>query len=158
MIKFIDKGKIYEVCGESDAIVEALRDAYTSDTKIKVMDTKTNEIYSLDPHTLIESNKVEERNGTIAIVKHSKVESNTIESCTEKEVAVLKAMYDNTDEIGLPVDTDTIKIETGYSKRSIVGIVGSLHKKGLLESYDLELESEYMLSEKAFSMLEGLDE
>lgn len=59
MIKFIDKGKKYKICGEGEVIVEALSDAYTSNTKIKVMDTKTNEIYSLDPHTLIETNEVE---------------------------------------------------------------------------------------------------
>lgn len=154
MIKFIDKGKKYKICGETDSIVEALTDAYTSNSEIKVMNTKTNEVYVLDPHALIEMNESE----STTIAKQSKVNLNIFKDCTEKEVSVLKAMYDNTDEVGLPVDTDTIKIGTGYSKRSIVGIVGSLHKKGLLESYDLEFENEYMLSEKAYEMLEGLDE
>lgn len=78
-----------------------------------------------------------------------------VEGLTTKESNVLQAMYNNTLEIGLPVEVNEIKEDTGYSKRSIVGVISSLYKKGLVESYDLENDNEFMLSEKGYKIAEG---
>lgn len=97
-----------------------------------------------------------EQNGVITVMKPKQVE--TVEGLTEKEVQVLKAMYNGTDELGLPVETDYIKEQTGLSKRSIVGVVSSLYKKGLVEEYnvDSKIDNEFMLSEEGYNKAESL--
>lgn len=97
MIKFIDKGKKYNVAGESDEIVEALTDAYTSSTKIKVMYTETSEIYVLDPHMLIKTNEKtesellkdwEQENGFIAIENPNEKKENELKERSFKTIEI----------------------------------------------------------------------
>ena len=67
---------------------------------------------------------------------------------TKKEENVLGALIECTYEMGLPVEVQEIKDITKMSKKSIVGVVSSLYKKGLVESYDINEEEEFILTEK----------
>lgn len=71
-------------------------------------------------------------------------------SLTAKEVSVLNAIIEDTFEFGLPVDTNTIKNSTGFSKRSIAGILSSLYSKGIIEDYGNDEKDEFVLCKWVF--------
>lgn len=73
---------------------------------------------------------------------------------TVKERKVLKALLEETYEYGLPVSVEDIKDHTNMSKRSIVGVISSLYKKGIVEEYAPcgEDYDEFILTESAISV------
>lgn len=81
-----------------------------------------------------------------------------IEGLTEKEEAVIRAMFECTIEFGLPVEVDEIKDITKYSKRTIVGVLSSLYKKKFVEEFKAEeyIKNEFMLSEVTYNKMSEL--
>ncbi|MGA4713136.1 hypothetical protein [Bacillus safensis] len=91
----------------------------------------------------------------IEIISHIEAEKlKLIKNNTEKipltikEEKVLKSVVNNTYEFGLPVDVNSIRFDTNYSKRTVVGVISSLYKKGFVEEYE---PNEFMLSESEFN-------
>lgn len=73
---------------------------------------------------------------------------------TDKEKSVLLAIVDNGIEYGVPVYIDDFHREIKMTKKSIVGVISSLYKKGFLEAYEVDnVAEEFHLTEYWFEKL-----
>lgn len=139
-------------------VIENAEDAKVLTDLIKSYQTEEKAEVKTEEQLLME---FAEKNGGVFTIEKKKSFVKSDNGLTEKELAVLTSMYENTLEIGLPVDLEDVKYDTKYSMRTIVGVVSSLNKKGFATSYSDDLDDkdngrEQMLTEEGFKLAEKL--